>query len=194
MTVIPLGYAQVNFIHGGDGLRFPGEVTLGLDIGSYSGTVATLAEDVGDQWVDHIMPELTSAIEFRTCHVKYGPQATGPSADQPYSVVGSVALAGAPSNLAWLVHKGTALGGRAGRGRMYLPGVADGAVGSDGDLDNAAVAAMQSSMNDFVSSLIVLDVVPVVLHGEESPISLPTPITSVTVDGHAATQRRRMRR
>jgi hypothetical protein len=99
-----------------------------------------------------------------------------------------------PQNCALLVRKRTALGGRRGRGRMYLPPfpLAEGGIDHAGKVDPALVSAWtassQQAFNEGVS--------PVLLHATspKSPTPPPTPITSFLVDSMIATQRRRLRR
>lgn len=190
---IPTGYAQANLIFGNAAAPEGAEVTLGLDISAFGGTITEAGEAVGDAFVAEILPLLTDQVQLQGVLVKYGPDATGPSTLVPYANTGSVTTAGAPPNVAFLIHKETALGGRAGRGRMYLPGVAEAKVSVSGTLEGATKADLDGGFDDFGTALATALLTPVLLHGVGSPVSTPTPITQFTADSKVATQRRRLR-
>jgi hypothetical protein len=191
---IPVGYAQVNLFFDGTSAPEGAQVTLGLDIGSYSGTADELAEAVGDEWVAHLMGALASTLHLNGVAAKFGPDATGPTGYVPFDVAGGSAGVGAPPNLAYLIHKRTALGGRAGRGRMYIPGVTESNVDPSGNLEGTTAADLTGLMETFRSVLDLAGVPPVILHQPGSPLVTPTPITEFAAASRAATQRQRMRR
>lgn len=191
---IPSGYAQANFHFEGAGLFYPAECTLGLDVSLSSDDPESIAAWLAAAWEAEINPSLTNVVTLTQVRVKFGPDATGPSGDWNGANQGNVSTTGTSSQVTYLVKKGTAFGGRAGRGRMYVPGVPEAQVGSDGDLDDTWVANMTAGFGDFAAVLVANDVTPVVLHGPGSPLGSPTPITSFAVDGRVATQRRRNRR
>ena len=194
MPVIPLGYAQANFRYAGSALPHGAEWTLGLNLEGGGLTPVQVAEDLhGFYEAANFDTEMPSSMALQEVYVKFGPSETGASGVFTGTVTGTGSTATAP-NCSWLIHKNTASGGRAGRGRMYIPGVEEATVGVDGDLDNTAVALMQTSSNTFWTAIGGSTFSPVVLHSEGSPITTPSVITSFTVDGACATQRRRMRR
>lgn len=193
MALIPSGFAQINWKFAGTSAPNGAEVTLGVDISSYTGTPADAAGDAIAAYnsaVDSIMP---ATVTLASVLVKFGPNATGPSAEVTSGNAGSGGGASTSPNVAWLVHKNTALGGRAGRGRMYWPGVQESEVDPSGNLTTAFQTGAQTAMNNFLAALATDLLIPVVLHGAASPLSAPTTITGLTVDGRAATQRRRLR-
>lgn len=113
------------------------------------------------------------------------------------------ALAGTESktphtnNTSLLLTKRTALAGRRGRGRMYLPMfcVGEGDVTATGFITSSLRDAIQPLMDNWLTSttgypkVLFHDVNP------ENPVPMaPTPITSVILSNRVATQRRRMRR
>lgn len=192
--VIPVDYAQVNFRYDGPGVPTGAEWTLGLDISELIGTPLALAESIGAIYETVNFDASTAGdVDLVEVQVKYGPDATGPSAIASVEV-GGAGAAGAPSNVAYLVRKVTEIGGRAGRGRLYFPGVVEAQVGSDGALDGTWLANFQIAWNNFVTELGEISVTPVLLHGAGSPLSTPTPIVEMIVDAKVATQRRRLRR
>lgn len=119
-------------------------------------------------------------------------QGTGPPSlvENTTTLNGTGSTAGLPNNCAWLIRKNTALGGRSGKGRSYLPPF----VGVEGDVDMRGVltSAQQLGLQGLVDDWFAgFDTV--LLHDSLSPVSTPTPITQFVVDRQIATQRRRMR-
>lgn len=192
---IPAGYAQANFVFAGASVPTGAEVTLGLNVGTYGGTATDAAGDVNGAWdTANINTLQVITCELVRVVVKFGPTATGPTGINTNVVSGTDASPGTPANFSYLVHKVTAFGGRAGRGRMYIPGVDETQVNDAGDIDSTLTDAMTTAMGVFRDELNTADLEPVLLHGEDSPITLPSPITAFVCDGVGGTQRRRMRR
>jgi hypothetical protein len=193
-VVIPAGYAQANFVYTGSAVPTGAEWTLGLDISGVAGTplaVATLLETAytAAGFTSHIATNCNlSFIE-----VKFGPDSTGPSATLSVSFTSSGGTGVGP-NTSWLVQKLTLDGGRAGRGRAYVPGVPESSNGESGNLLNADVAALQTDFDQFQTSIEGNDLYGMVLHGAASPLEVPSLITAFQVDDVSATQRRRLRR
>ena len=100
-----------------------------------------------------------------------------------------------PNNSTMLVKKVTNLGGRQGRGRMFVPGASLGGVSDNGTLTPGIRGAFQDAIDEFVTLVaLMLDIEQAVLfHDSASPITTPTPLSGLLVDGRIATQRRRMR-
>lgn len=191
---IPTGYAQANFRYEGAALPTGAEWTLGINLEGGGLTPVQVAEDLHGFYDDaNFHTECPSSIALQSVYVKFGPDSTGPSGEFEGAVTGTGSTAAAP-NCSWLVHKHTGQGGRAGRGRLYLPGVEESAVGVDGDMDDTTQALLQASFDAFWTAIGGSSFSPVLLHGEGSPLSTPSVITSFVVDGKCATQRRRMRR
>jgi hypothetical protein len=194
-VIIPSGFSQVNLKFTGPDVPTGAEMTFGVDnqISSFApGDVADLVAnavgvaDLPDFW--------TTDVVLSSILVKNGPNATGPSAENVYDYPGTVTGDGDPPQTAFLIHKVTALGGRAGRGRMYQPGVPDAFVNGAGELTGTTAGILTAGYSIFRATLQSSDVGMVVLHGEGSPISTPTPVIGLGVDQRCATQRRRNRR
>lgn len=193
--IIPTGYAQVNLRFGGSGAPEGAEVTFGVDntatgltaeqIGN-SVETALLDADVRSVWSDD--------INLDTILVKKGPNATGASAEVAVNQGGLRSGDADSPNTAILIHKVTEQGGRAGRGRMYWPGVPANLVSVAGILDSEYVSNENTDLANFLTELTEQDIPMVLLHGEGSPISTPTPVISLEIDSKVATQRRRLRR
>lgn len=194
MVAIPTGFAQVNFLFGGAALPNGAEVTLAVESTGTVDTPAELAEFMANGWSSTILTGQSSNVTFLGTRVKFGPNETGPSAEFALSSPGGAASTTVSPNTAYLVRKITAQGGRAGRGRMYVPGPNETTVNAAGQVEPATLTAQQGLWDEFYDEMTSLDVQPVLLHGPEAPLSVPTPITSFQVDSVVATQRRRLRR
>lgn len=194
MAVIPNNFAQANLIFGGTQYPLGAQVTIGLDIIAGSATPTIAANALIDNYTTNLAPEICNECRLTGVLVKFGPEATGPSALVPASVSGSAGTGGVASNVAFLVHKVTTLGGRAGRGRFYLPGPREANVSESGAIDTGTVTGLQTALGAFLTQMVADGDGPVLLHGETSPLSVPTPITDFVIDARVATQRRRLRR
>src|SRR3972149_1785273 len=118
---IPSGFGQVNYRFSGAGAPSGAEVTFGFTVPG-GDDPTTAGGDLITAWNATDMPDLYSlSLTFEEVLVKFGPDATGPSAVTPAGGAGGLGAAGGPQQ-AYLVHKHTALGGRQGRGRFYVPG------------------------------------------------------------------------
>lgn len=191
---IPSGYAQITHGFSGTGMPTGGAVTLGVDISGYGDPPGDLADIAAGAWNTEMMPFLSDQISLASTLVKYGPDATGPSGTSSIGGTGGdTSDSGYPGACA-LIQKQTAAGGRAGRGRMYVPGIPEAAIGPDGVLDSGKAAQLLAGFGDYLLTLTTAGVVPVVLHGVGSPLSTPSVITNFNVSSQVATQRRRNRR
>jgi hypothetical protein len=95
-----------------------------------------------------------------------------------------------------LVHKGTARGGRRGRGRLFIPWCLNNSdIGEDGLIGTTSMSSRQSAMNVFLAKLATESVPMVLLHdqGLTAPGS-PDAVTYLNVDKLISTQRRRLGR
>lgn len=191
---IPANYAQINLKFGGTLYPSGAQITYGVDATGFD-EPAVIADLAGDAWSSaNLAPRMTDGCDLQSILVKIGPTATGPSAEVGYVILGTGAGDGAPPNTAILVRKVTPQGGRAGRGRFYFPGVSELDAQGGGNLDPEERSNLQDVLDDVLEKHSVAEIPWVLLHGAGSPISIPTVITSLQVDGRLATQRRRLRR
>jgi len=190
---IPDGFAQANFMYTGTAVPHGAEWTLGLDVAPFGGTAADVAAQLE---IAYALAGLNAnggtGCNLTNIHVKFGPDATGPSADEAAAHNGSGGAPG-PPNTAILVQKNTALGGKAGRGRLYFPSVPEANVDAGGVLGSGVIVAIQADFDTFLDAVRDALIFPVLLHGVSSPISTPTIIESFSVQSVVATQRRRLR-
>lgn len=193
MPVIPIGFGQINFIFTGQACPTGAQVTLGFD-NDAAHTPAEAALIASTAWNTNIQPVLSEFCTISGVLVKLGPNSTGPSALLPTSLAGSVTGDPEVANTSILVRKVTDLGGRAGRGRMYVPGAGQALFQEDSRMTPGDDDIYTSKFEDFRGDLETGGMPQVVLHGLGSPITTPTPIVGYVADALAATQRRRLRR
>lgn len=113
------------------------------------------------------------------------------SVDVPVNGVGSFEQDMIPINTSYLVNKVSQAPGRRGRGRMFLPGVSEGAVGDDGIVEAGSVASLQTAVDNVVTQMATLGYTPVLFH--QKPPFTPSLISAYSVQKKVATQRRRFR-
>lgn len=193
--MVDVGYAEARFIFDGTSVPLGAVMTLGMDLGGYGGSPAALAGLIASEYnAGGMKGAMTTTCRLAAVEVKFGPDATGPSARVGANVPGTVSTPSASPNVAFNIRKLTAQGGRAGRGRFYQPGVPEAAVGVGGAVDPSVVTGLSGNWETFRQGIELLGIDLVVFHGPGSPLGAPTPITSFAVDPQIATQRRRNRR
>lgn len=190
--IIPVGFAQVNFLFAGADFPTGAEVTLGVQNASAAGTL----EDQANLIANHFAVTLSGAWgqeqDNTTVMMKEGPNATGNQVAVPGGGTGTLTDSGDYPAVAVLVRKNTNFGGRTGRGRMYWPMASAGAVDDGGQLTTLYVDLIDDAFAAFMAALVGSDLPPVLLHGD--PGVLPMFITSFSCQTTLATQRRRQRR
>lgn len=192
--VIPDGYGQLNFIFTGQAVPTGAQVTFGFQnslektFGEVLGAIASAIGEVDfGQFIEN-------DSELSTALIKLGPSATGPSGEAPVGLTGDAGSDGTAPNLALLVKRFTAAGGRSGSGRLFWPFVMTSWLSDDGSIGAGTVTSVTDEFNAFSTAMAGHDLPLFLLHSESSPVELPTEITGFLCDPLAATQRRRMRR
>jgi len=191
---IPFGFGQVNFVYTGQGLPTGAQVTCGLGVADFSGTPTDAAEVLRDHWEDQVLPLQVNSVQLTEVIVKFGPTDTGPSGTAASTQDGHITSSGIAPNVALLVSKTTSFGGRAGRGRMFIPGMTEADTLADGSVDSAYLTAAQAAFDALLTAMAADDLEARLLHSATSPLSTPTLIDAFIVQGRVATQRRRLRR
>lgn len=192
--LIPVNHAQINWRFSGLNAPFDAEVTMGVNTELLTVPETEVADDLATVWFNSFRARQVSSIELSLVRVKFGPNDIGPSFEAGASMPGAFSGQAESPQVSCLVSKATGVGGRAGRGRMYVPGVPAANYDDSGLMDSASRTSWQGSADDFIDGLVALGLVPVLLHAPGSPITQPLPITAFTVQARAATQRRRLRR
>lgn len=199
--IIPPGFLQAAYHLSATGDSELMVVTCGHEIDGASGaTGEDAADDLFTSFATRWMPHVGSmyALEYVATYIgQDGPTTVNVSTNAPFQGTGGSSVV--PQNTAALIRKRTDLGGRRGRGRFYLPGVAESAVDNVGILSGAAITGYQTAADDWYEDLTAMVggrlYPPVVLHRSEGigVEPAPTPVTRFVVESRVATQRRRLR-
>lgn len=194
MAVIPAGYAQCNVRFTGTPVPNGAEITFGVAIGDkntaeevFTGVSAALTSS-------GFLAPFTSNMTATSVLVKLGPNLDGPMQEFPIHIEGLATTEGLSPNTACLVRKGGALGGRMNQGRLFIPGVPEGAATNDGKLSSGFLSAAQTGMTALRDDLLENGVEMVILHSEGGTSRPPVSVLTLTVQSVVATQRRRLRR
>jgi len=142
---------------------------------------------------------MNATVTWADVLVKFGPLATGSAAVQ--GVAHAIGAGGGEAyapNTALLVTKNTSLGGKRGKGRMFVPGLSEGDVANNGIVLAGPLAGFQTSWNAALTQLQSLTLLPMLLHSYDPALGqspqVPTEVTSFVPQALIATQRQRLRR
>lgn len=188
--IIPLGYGQITHVFGGVGLQYGAAVVYGINLNAVLDPEVA-AEKAHDAWADNLAPLMTADITLQRTLCKFGPNSTGNFGEYAENVVGEAGGSQASPQVTWLAKKTTGVGGRSGRGRMFIPGITDATVAIDGTISGANVAGATVKTRAFLAQLETNDIPMTILHKLSSD---PDDVTDLVIDSRVATQRRRVRR
>jgi hypothetical protein len=196
---VPAGHTELIFRHRVDGDNEEMLCTIGVsgDGGVGAGYGQAQNNDLADAWAANVMPLLTDQIRFVGLTGRSGPETASVVWETQRDVPGTYAGACIPPNCALLIQKRTQLGGKRFRGRMYIPGAPEVQIQANGNLDPVYLAQVVQQMNQLYVALAGVNLVgELALFHKTTPLQdaiPPTQITSLTVAGKIATQRRRLR-
>ena len=201
--IIPAGFAQASVILRNDGDPDPWSVTFGVTVDQPLSELPEKALCIAAAFRDSFLVSMNAATVLERVHMAVG---TGSSDhyiyERTFGFPGSGATEKLPQNCALLVRKRSALTGRQGRGRMYIPNVlSDSVVNSVGVIQPSSVDAFQDVADLFLDALanptepFAIASPMVLLHSTPKSGTLPEPnsVTSLTIDSTISTQRRRLR-
>lgn len=149
------------------------------------------AETLADAWVASISTITLWTDNLLISSFDCVENPGGVSGGHVVSQLGTESAMGLPPQVAVLVRKVTDTGGRAGRGRMYLPGLTISHVLDGGFVHPTSRGLLQAEVSDFRSSIAASDLPMHVLHAGASPA--PSSVVALEVQAILATQRRRIR-
>lgn len=206
---IELGYAQISHFFGGAGLPEGAAVVYGIKLDELLPDPLTIATACHANWEATLLVEQSVEVSLLSTICKFGPDSTGAWAEYSEVLAGGDGANGTSSAVAYLLTKQSALGGRRGRGRMFVPGVGESYVNSAGQLTTGKVTSLNTKADDLLSNLTSQDRPMVILHGPSTewvlddgkpkrvPVAGPVPeatiVTSLVASSEVATQRRRQR-
>lgn len=183
------GNPRPKFVTMGIGNRVGGELVLADDVYAAATAAGSILDAENELFVGWTFDGVIA-----TQYLPSGPVVS----EHLEPVVGEATGQTLPPNVAVLVQKRTAEGGRRNRGRMYLPpyGFSEGVIDQAGAIDSTELAGLQAKLDAFLVALEANDAPMVILHWSEVPDSdlVPTTVTSLQAVSTVATQRRRLRR
>jgi len=211
VLVIPEGFAQVSVRIDLVGFPRPAWITFGVDAGTATTNDALTKVVTAVNDATTIRAVLISGtVGLRRVVMRHNVGGEIFTIETPLTSDGSLTGGTAhPPNVAVLVHKITAHGGRRGKGRLYFPwAVAEPATTEAGTIGTSQLASFQSAMNAFRTKLSTESVPMQVLHNAKKiggagtigdpaiyeSVPAPYPVTALAADALVGTQRRRLGR
>jgi len=207
---IPVGYGQVTHLFSGVGMPNGAAVVYGVEDINLTETPTAAATILHDAFGDTLLTSMPLEVNLVTTIYKRGPDEDGPSGSFTFTRAGGDTDNAGTPGIAYLIHKQTALGGRRGRGRMYLPGIGEGDVTQAGLVTSTKQENLNTQAGLFLVRLSTDDFPMVLLHNpsthweivngqprripDAGAIPAPTPVTALVASGVVASQRRRQRR
>lgn len=191
---IPPGFAQVNIFWGGPAMPRGAQTVIGVNPANLATgfTPVTIASAVYNATLLKILPQTHNTLRLVRVVAKMGPNTTGPAGEFGTGDNGAANTPPDSPQVALLVKKVTAGGGRQQRGRMFLPIISESVTDAGGVVNAGALAPYQQAVTDWLNDLSTRQVPMVLLHNAVEIV--PTPVTALTVDARTATQRRRIRK
>jgi hypothetical protein len=190
--IIPDGFAGITIPLVHSSFARAAAITLGVDLASFTGDAIDVAQAVQDAADDHLAARLDTEVTIGpvTAYANFGGGPLPGTAATTSS--GALDFASPPPNVAVLVKKNTATPGREGRGRFFLPwAIAKNSIDELGGLDGTQRSNIEADMNAWRDDLVAADLPVVVLHNSTS---VPSLLTTFSVDSRVATQRKRLDR
>ena len=180
---IPPGFGSAALVFSDNLGTAPFVTTIGVDLSGVGGDYVVAANSIMLNYADAFKAVTHSSLVLQRCQLAVGQDGPGGSVDSDLEAI-AMTSTGAPNALAMSViaRKTTGELGRAGRGRMFLPGVClSSGINADGSLTSGYRVIVADAMAEFVN-LLVNDILaptpPVLLHAP--PVeAAPTPITAL---------------
>lgn len=192
MSYIPEGFIEATFQHRLEDTNLVADCVIGFrELEDFD--FSTIAGDLFNDWNSTVGNFQNEKCILTGVRVVRGPSETAVISDFGGSDSGDDTGSPATFNTAYLVRKNTLLGGRANRGRIFVPGVGENRVDGAGVLDGTFKTAAQGDLDDFLATTATHNVQMCVLHST-SAIPVLNAVVSLTLQDVAATQRDRMRR
>ncbi len=189
-------YYMVNHIFSGAGYPRGAQVTYGYKATGGTPNASQLAALLSTAWASNMMPQLSTSLTLTSTRVKQGPDDTGPFAFAGAAVAGQISGNSDSPNVAALVKKNTALGGRKNAGRWFLPGLSETFTDPGGLITGSFLANLQGACTAFLADIEAMGTSTtgfmVLLHEDDA--TAPTQVVSLSVQEKVATQRRRLRK
>lgn len=200
--VIPPGYIQCSIEIRNSGDPDPWYVTHAVDANDTGGDFTAIGEKVIAAFEIAWLSYLRTTSRVTGVHLTIGSDGGNYTlfVNNPNSGNGTSTADKLPQNCAYLVQKITARPGRAGKGRVFLPGVApESSVDDVGVINPTALTGAQAACDSWLDYLAAGAGSPsltmILLHNEGIPGGTePSEVIALRIDNRIATQRRRLRR
>lgn len=197
--IIPPGFASITVPIRHSALPRAAAVTFGVDSSNWPGDYVDMCDRIGADFDSALSAGFDSQVSMGPVRASVGQDGgENLSVEGTYTWSGDAAGERQSAQIALLVKKLTARGGRRGRGRMYFPWMlSETGVDETGRLGAGVAASYQSLMNNWrVAALIDPGSTPLyLLHSAgASAAGNPDEITALLVDPVTGTQRRRVGR
>ena len=196
----------MEFIHSGPGASGDVVCTLGAKTDSGLAITQARSDAIADAWGDGPVSQMCSQIRYDRMHMLVG---LSSSVAEFTSFDGrNGALTGnqmVPLDTAIVVKKLTGLAGRRFRGRLYLPGIPEGAVDDAGILLSSYVTSLASAFSLLLTRFAAFTIPAMQIALLHRPITKPavpeytlesieaTEVTAFAVESQIGTQRTRIR-
>jgi hypothetical protein len=165
-------------------------VTFGVSNVAALATPTDIAEAVWPAWFDNMKSRIDSDVLMGPLHVQQGTASGINSGDGTSSGAGTAGSSAPTPQVAVLVKKQTGVGGRANRGRFYLPWAVDeSGLDQAGNIDPTVVTAVNTACAGLLADLATAQVPMYILH---NGVGIPTQVLSMSCESVVATQRRRV--
>lgn len=181
--IIPPGFGSAAFVFTSATGTSPFVTTLGVDLTGVGGDYVSAADFLKQTYATRLSALSSNVLTLDRVTLSIGQDGPGGSVDSqtaPQAMTGAGAVG--PMAMAVIVRKVTNQFGRAGRGRMFLPGSAyETSVDPDGSVIPAYRTTINTALNLFFGDLSedgeFPGTPPVLLHGPGG--GAPTPITGL---------------
>lgn len=152
----------------------------------------TNAGIIRDEFVSNVLADTNTSNNVALLRVNVIQNPGGQTASSASNAVGANSDSTCPPQVAYLIRKSSATGGRTGRGRLYMPGVLFASITEGGSVQSGAITSLSDSFNEWNANLTSNSIPMVILHALGSVLP-PVEVTGLQCDAIVATQRRRLR-
>ncbi len=201
---IPTGYGSLAFILSAPAGTQPFIFTMGVDLSEVGGDYLGAANQAHAAWQANLQNETSVDITLDRVLLTVGQDGgENPSVSSDLDPSNGDRSGGnEPIALSVIVNKQTALLGRRGRGRMFIPGLLDANdVDLTGIIAPARIAELTAALETFANELTAgvpagpppVDMPAVLLHDGALDGMDPTPLTGLVVNPKVGVLRRRLR-
>lgn len=197
MSIIPPGFAEISIPLTNAALTRPAYVVFGVELGGASTNPTVIAGQVQAAFHTTLGAGIDNQVSIGPTRCAVGQDGGDPIIGWTNgSLQGGANIDSLPPANAVVYRKGTAVGGRRGRGFMYIPWqITRASVSEGGVIEASAVTSRTTAANNFLNALTTATYPMVLLHSPGiSATPDPTPVTSMVCTPIISHQVRRQTR